>query len=187
MRWHIAFTNLIEQELLGNNIENELHFSVIYRCPIHGQFGVTMYREGGGREEGVSEGTRNNIDVLFQNIAIYLSGHVSLICRGIQLTRTDVEYWNFRAMIHLVYLNSLLVSTSHVLLTQVLQGSHSRDGRKGRYGLCHGLYWIIFVWHYWHRPRGKDALIGIHLAHACVYYIGLHIHYGTIKPKQRSA
>ena len=57
MRWHIAFTNLIEQELLGNNIENELHFSVIYRCPIHGQFGVTMYREGGGGrgEEGVSE------------------------------------------------------------------------------------------------------------------------------------
>ena len=79
MRWHIAFTNLIEQELLGNNIENELHFSVIYRCPIHGQFGVTMYREGGGGEEGVSEGTRNNIDVLFQNIAIYLSGHVSFI------------------------------------------------------------------------------------------------------------
>ena len=48
-------------------------------------------------------------------------------------------------MIHLVYLNSLLVSTSRVLLTQVLQGSHSRDGRKGRYGLYHGLYWIIFV------------------------------------------
>ena len=38
-----------------------------------------MYREGGGGEEGVSEGTRNNIDVLFQNIAIYLSGHVSFI------------------------------------------------------------------------------------------------------------
>ena len=82
MKWHIAFTNLTEQELLGNNIENKLHFSAIYRCPIHGQFGVTMYRKGAGEEEGVREGTRNNIDVLFQNIAISVV-MCHLFCRGI--------------------------------------------------------------------------------------------------------
>ena len=41
-----------------------------------------MYRKGAGEEEGVREGTRNNIDVLFQNIAISVV-MCHLFCRGI--------------------------------------------------------------------------------------------------------